>query len=80
MREKEEEDEDEEAGEKSNISLKRWQRTSNLKPKTESETKRQRDRVKWVGMSPFIMPLLSPLTSVKNCHYVCHLIPDVHAE
>lgn len=44
-----EKEEDEDAGEKSNISLQRWECTSKLTRKTELETKRQKEGVKVGG-------------------------------
>lgn len=49
---------------------------SSTEREKESVTKRQKDGRKWVGMSPFILPPLPPLTPVKSCHYMCRLMPD----
>lgn len=66
------EEAEEEEGERRNIFLQRWQRTSKL----DRERRRQKEGGKWVGMSPFILPLLPPLMPVESCHFVRRLIRD----
>lgn len=66
----------EETQEKQNISTEVALHIKAQQRERESVTKRQKDRGKWVGMSPFILPPLPPSTPVKSHHYMCRLMSD----